>query len=157
MAEPKFVEEDFRGEMREVHQGVRAAIYNSSGEILMLYRENEEWDTGWEIVKGSVEVGETDRESVKREIEEETGVEYEIIDKREQPFDALIPKEVGEDVPVHSWLYIAEYRGGDIELGEPEHTDCEWMQPSKAQKKIWWEDGDEVIDYAEKVIRDQMR
>lgn len=156
MTEPKFVKEEFRGEIREVHQGVRAAVYNSSGEILMLYRENEEWDTGWEIVKGSVEIGETNREAVEREIEEETGVEYEVIDKREEPFDALIPKENKEDVPVHSRLYVAEYRSGEIRLGEPEHTEYEWMSPSKARREIFWEDGEEVINSAEEVISDKM-
>lgn len=156
MPEPKFEEQEFRGELRDVHQGVRSAIYNSNGEILMLYRENEEWDTGWEIVKGSVDTGETHREAVEREIDEETGVEYQIIDKKEEPFDALIPKENKDDVPVHSWLYVAEYKGGEIDMGELEHTDYRWMNPSEAREKIWWEDGREVIDYAENIISEKL-
>jgi hypothetical protein len=76
------------------------------------------------------------------------------MDKREEPFDALIPKENKQDVPVHSWLYVAEYRGGDIELGEPEHTEYEWMTPSKAREEIFWEDGEDVINFAENAIQD---
>lgn len=156
MPEPRFEKQEFRGELRKVHQGVRSAIYNSDGEILMLYRENEDWDTGWEIVKGSVDEGETNIEAVEREIDEETGVDYRIVDKREDPFDALIPKDDEDDVPVHSWLYIAEYEGGEVEMGEPEHKEYRWMKPSEAKEELWWDDGEDVIDYAEEVISENL-
>ncbi len=75
-------------------EGAVVVVYKKSGEhprFAVLKREMN-WE-GWELVKGKVEPGESPKDTAKREVEEETGIE---------------PEEVVSLDTVHKWEYQRE-------------------------------------------------
>ena len=88
---------------------------------LMLERSENTSSTGkWVFPSGKIEEGESKREAVLRELEEETGMTGEIIESGE-PY--ISEGELGY-WRVHPFLVDAE---GQVELSE-EHSDYTWAQ-----------------------------
>lgn len=100
-------------------------IFNEKGQVLMFERKGEEWEHGWEPVKGGIERGETEEEAVRREIAEEAGLDkIKIIGKLKGYNHASKPWKDGR-LDIKSKIFACKYQGGSIELGEPEHIDYE--------------------------------
>lgn len=74
--------------------GVGVAIFNSSGEVLLMKRgEKSKNEVGtWILVGGTVDFGETLREAAIRETREELAIEIEI-DEQLPAYDHILPDE----------------------------------------------------------------
>jgi len=113
--------------------GVGAAIFNSEGKLLVTQRgekaKNERWK--WEIPGGSVEFGETFAQALKREIQEELGVEVEVL-KLLGICDHIIPDEK------QHWVaptYICKISKGEPKILEPEKcAQIGWFTLDEAEK-----------------------
>jgi 8-oxo-dGTP diphosphatase len=55
--------------------GVFALIFNEQGHILLGHRRDTDW---WNLPGGGMEIGETVDEALRREVQEETGLEIEV-------------------------------------------------------------------------------
>lgn len=66
--------------MKYVEAGCGAAIRDESGRLLLIQRLTEPEADAWGLPGGKIDFGEPARETAKREITEELGVEIEIID-----------------------------------------------------------------------------
>ncbi len=109
--------------------GVGAIVVGSKG--ILLARRDKAPGTGlWSIPGGGVELGETQIESVTREVKEETGVECEVLEFV-STFD-LITKDDGNSIEYHFLLnhYMAK---AVTEKTRPENADGEvgWFHPDK--------------------------
>jgi len=107
--------------------GVGAIVVGSKG--ILLARRDKAPGTGlWSIPGGGVELGETQIESVTREVKEETGVECEVLELV-STFD-LITKDDGNEIEYHFLLnlYMAK---AVTEKTRPENADGEvgWFHP----------------------------
>lgn len=104
---------------------VVAAIIYSDGKFLICRRpESKSRALKWEFVGGKVEQGETRREALVRECEEELSV-------------TVLPQEVFADVTytypditIHLTFYSVIIIGGNITLNE--HVDCRWITADEA-------------------------
>jgi 8-oxo-dGTP pyrophosphatase MutT (NUDIX family) len=116
----------------------RGVLFGPEGEVLVVRRTS---DGGWELPGGRLGAGEGTVESVRREVEEETG---------------LVP-DVAEPVHTHAWrnsdgqgrfaVYYAcrvDRRGVSL---SPEHADSEWLAPSGAADRLSGPQG-EAVDRA---------
>lgn len=74
--------------------GVGAIVVSEKG-ILLTRRDKDPGRGMWSIPGGAVEVGETQRDAVVREIFEETGVRCEVI-RLIDTYDLIIPDEEGK-------------------------------------------------------------
>lgn len=57
---------------RQFRIGVFALIFNEQGHILLGHRRDTDW---WNLPGGCMEIGETVDEALRREVQEETGLE----------------------------------------------------------------------------------
>ncbi|MDO9231123.1 MAG: NUDIX domain-containing protein [bacterium] len=105
---------------------VKAIIKNEEGKYLVLYKsETEEINPNEiDIPGGRMKFGENAQESLKREIEEEIGVEIEII----KP--SRIWGFVKNDLHLVGITFLAKYVSGEFRLSG-EHTKYEWMDKEK--------------------------
>jgi mutator protein MutT len=108
----------------------KAFIENTEGEVLLL-KESKEYDKGanagkWDVAGGRVEKGERFDESLKREIEEEAGLEAEII----KPFhtDEWRPEVDGEKWQIVGTYFRCKTDGEEVELSE-DHEEYVWIEP----------------------------
>lgn len=134
-------------EKNKIVDGVQysiAAIIFKNDKTLMFKREGEEWETGWEFVKGAMHVGETEEQAVLRELDEESGVNIIIIGKIPKIYWAEKPYKGGL-LKIRASIYCCEYISGEPRLGEREHTDFKWMDLEEAVRSVWVPDGGEMI------------
>ncbi|MFW9808599.1 MAG: NUDIX hydrolase [Candidatus Thorarchaeota archaeon] len=108
--------------------GVGAIVVGSKG-VLLVRRDKDPGKGLWSIPGGGVEIGETQEESVIREVLEETGVECKIIDLVNTA-DLITPDESGK-IEYHYLLnhYLAK---AQTETTIPETPEAEvgWFHPN---------------------------
>ena len=101
----------------------------------------------WGFPKGHVEPGETEVETAKREIKEETNLDVEINDKYRY-VEHYSPEEgIEKDVV----FFIAEKTGGEIKVQEEEVLSTEWLLPKDALERVTYDSSKRIL---ESVIKD---
>ena len=95
----------------------------------------------WGFPKGHVEPGETEVETAKREIKEETNLDVEINDKYRY-VEHYSPKEgVEKDVV----FFVAKKVGGDVKVQEEEVRCTEWLLPEDAMERLTYDSSKRIL------------
>ncbi len=110
----------------ELKVAVKAAIIKED-RVLVITRSREEMENGEfegieviDLPGGVIEAGEGVEEGLRREIEEEVGLEVSII----KPL--MVSDHFGEGIHVVGILYLCKYINGEVVLG-PEHDEYYWV------------------------------
>ncbi len=112
----------------EERKGVKAIIFTKVSKnlyFLILHRRLN-W-TGWELLKGGIEKGESYKEALIREIKEETGIE-----------EVNIIKEVGKiefianNKKLSYKCFLIETKMCDVKLDKREHNSYKWANYEEA-------------------------
>ena len=125
-------------------------LKNENGQILVLLTQHSK-HKGWDFPKGHLEVGETSEVAALREVEEETGVKAEVIEK------------VGEtkyfyyDPPSHKAsegkrqrvlktvvFFLMKYLSSGEATTAFEVSGMVWLTPSEVEKKLTFKDTKEL-------------
>lgn len=95
----------------------------------------------WGFPKGHVEEGETEIETAKREIKEETNLDVEINEKYRY-VEHYSPEEgIEKDVI----FFIAHKIGGKIKVQEEEVTETEWLLPKDALERVTYDSSKRIL------------
>jgi len=108
---------------------VVAAVIHKDGKILATQRGYGDYKDSWEFPGGKIEPGETPQQALKREIEEELGVEInvgELIDTVEYDYPKF-------HLTMH--CFWAEIADGTIELRE--HEAAKWLSVENLESVDW--------------------
>ncbi len=102
------------------------AVISKEGKILLLQRSlNDSFDPGlWELPGGKLDYGEDLLEALKREVEEEVGLQIKV----GRPFKTW--HFYKEPFWVTGITFLCDYTGGTVVLS-PEHEDYAWIEPAK--------------------------
>jgi 8-oxo-dGTP pyrophosphatase MutT (NUDIX family) len=125
-----------------------AVIFHEGKYLLLKYG----WGH-WGFVKGKVEAGENEMQTVLREAEEEAGLKEDCLrfipSFREKTgyFYASGGKRTYKEVT----YFLAECRASRINLSH-EHTDYAWLPYDKAVKRTTYEDDRKVLEKAERFL-----
>jgi len=107
----------------------------------------------WGFVKGHVEKGEDENQTVLREMEEETGIKAEqlqFIPSFNEKISYFYTKE-GKKIYKEVIYFLAESYGMQIKLSH-EHTDYSWLPYNEAMKQLTYENDRMVLEKAEKFL-----
>jgi len=137
----------------EVKHGVTGIIFdekNGKRFFLILHRVLN-W-TGWEFVKGGIDDGESPKEAVLREVDEETSLETSIV--------ALLPEKVSWIAKNRKYVYVPFILKGsmnnsvNLEQEIIEHDDFKWVEENVVESFLTHNDNKkifrEAIDLLEK-------
>jgi 8-oxo-dGTP pyrophosphatase MutT (NUDIX family) len=106
----------------------------------------------WDFVKGHIEEDETQEQTIKRELEEETGItEAKIIDGFKETYDYFFKKD-GETIYKKVYCYLIESETEDIELSF-EHVDYTWLEAEKAIEKASYENSKTILKKAVEFLK----
>jgi 8-oxo-dGTP diphosphatase len=122
------------------HLGVKALIQNNKKQVLLLKvnlaKLKETKEAYWDIPGGRIQKGDTVEQTLKRELEEETGISH--INKF-IPFSMVlsnirIPVGPGS-VGLVLASYLCEVDADKVRLSS-EHTEYKWFTPDEAAKLL---------------------
>lgn len=117
------------------------------GAVLLVQRAHDPLAGQWTIPGGAVEVGETLREAVARELLEETGLHvrvFELVDA----FERIIPDEAGRTRYHYVLLdYLCEPVSGDLRASS-DVRDAAWVRPEDFERYQLNEKGRAVCEKA---------
>lgn len=100
-----------------------------NGKKVFIARRNPVGQMGgrWEFPGGKVEEGETDQQSIIRELEEEFGVKVQVGQKIAQ----ACFKHGGDDFALHAYLVTLPHDGMSEKFILTEHTEYRWAELSE--------------------------
>ncbi len=96
------------------------------------------------IPKGHVEGGETEEETARREIREETGLEVNL----DTVFRHEISYSPGEGIEKQVVFFAAELAGGEMKNQECEVSGLEWLPYDAAVRAVTYDTDKEVLKHA---------
>jgi len=141
---PFKVNEQYNMNEDSFHLGIKALIRNQDAKVLLLkvnidkFREFK-GEAYWDIPGGRIHKGHTIEDTLKREVEEETGINTI---KSFTPFHMVlsnlrIPIDDETNVGLILSAYICDVENvGEIKLSEEEHTEAQWFAPQEASKLL---------------------
>ena len=137
-------------DMMKKERSAGAIVFRKDKETkyLLLHYEGGHWD----FPKGNIEVKETELQTVKREIEEETGIkDVELV----QGFKEKIKyyyKLKGELINKEVVFYLAKTKTEQIKLSF-EHIGFEWLPYDQAHEKLTFKNAKEILEKANKFLK----
>jgi len=115
---------------------------------LLLQYEAKHWD----FPKGNIEEGETDIETVKREIEEETGItDIEIVKDFKEKIQYYF-KFKGELINKIVVFYLAKTKTKEVKLSF-EHIGSIWLTYKEAMEKLTFKNAKEILKKANDFLK----
>lgn len=116
-------------------------------EILLIKHVNS---GHWSFPKGHVEADETEVETARREIKEETGIDV-IIDPTFRETVTYFPRKDTQKVVVY---FIAKAKNFDYVRQEEEIAEIKWVDVGHATSVLTYENDKSIVNKAKKVIKD---
>lgn len=107
----------------------------------------EKW---WGFPKGHLEEGESNEEAAIREVEEETGIKSEIIQKIGQSKYNLTKN--GENVFKVVTIYLMKYISGDLKAQLEEVSNVIWLPYEEALKKLTYPGDKDLLRKAKELL-----
>ncbi len=105
----------------------------------------------WEFVKGKIEKGEEDKDTVVREAREETGItDLNFIFGFREKIEYFYRRE-GRTIHKEVVLFLAETKIRDVIIS-PEHVGFEWMDYDTAIARLTFENARNVLKKAEEFL-----
>jgi 8-oxo-dGTP pyrophosphatase MutT (NUDIX family) len=131
----------FKKRWRHAIFGVVYSVKNKKVEYLILKRKKH-WK-GWEFVKGKIELFETRRIALRREVKEETG--QKILRVKDFYVGGIYryKKELKDRPGIIGQTYHlfgVEVKKGKVSLDRKEHDGYKWVSFNEAEKKLTWKD-----------------
>ena len=131
------------------HLGIKALIRNKHGEILLLHVDpaavgGKEY---WDIPGGRVQRGHGVEETLRREIEEETGIRGRIEAKVDRVFYTYTGQD-NETVDKEVHYFLVEAVSGSLKAQEEEIGGVSWHSPEEAwrlQRDMGYGNNDRVL------------
>ncbi len=113
---------------------------NSKGkrEYLLILNKKGNAEGHWGFPKGHVEEGESETETARREILEETGLS---LDNFAEGFRAVSTYNPKPDTEKDSVYFLSKLEGGEIVLQETEVAQFRWCDFDSARKLLTFDDG----------------
>ena len=121
---------------------------NAETKYLLLQYEAGHWD----FVKGNVEPNETEEETVRRELKEETGIARANFIKNFRQTINYFYRAEGKTISKRVTLYLIETRETRVTLSF-EHICYEWLNYRQAQERLTFKNSKQVLSKAQNHLR----
>lgn len=126
-------------------KSVAAIVYYEDEYLLLKYGLGH-----WEFVKGHIEPGETEEETIMRELKEETGIDSaKIVNGFNEDYDYYF-KFKGQKIHKRVSCYLIKSNTKDVKISF-EHEDFKWLTIDKAIRRVTYDNAKELLKKAKKL------
>lgn len=124
---------------------------------LLLYKEaNENYNSLWVFPRGNIEEKESEMETAKREIFEETGIkDLKFVDGFKEKIFWFYKKD-GKIIYKEAMFFLAETKIKEVKLSE-EHNDYKWCKLKEAMKLLKFKNVKEILEKADKFLKENRK
>jgi bis(5'-nucleosidyl)-tetraphosphatase len=125
-------------------------VFRKNGEVkyLLLHYAAGHWG----FVKGHIEPNESEKDTVKRELEEETKItNAEFVEKFRQAINYFFKRD-GKTIYKEVAYFLVQAKDRKVELSY-EHKGYEWLSYEKAVRKLTFENARKVLRKAHKFLK----
>jgi 8-oxo-dGTP pyrophosphatase MutT (NUDIX family) len=135
---------------REKSCGAIVFARNAEVNYLLLHYEAGHWD----FVKGNVEPNESERDTVMRELREETGiVDAQLIDGFREKIEYFYRRQ-GATIHKEVVFFLIEAHTEKIELSY-EHVGYDWLDYQRAMEKLTFKNAKDMLQKAQEFLKQQ--
>jgi bis(5'-nucleosidyl)-tetraphosphatase len=135
---------------REKSCGATVFVKNLEVKYLLLHYEAGHWD----FVKGNVESNESERDTVIRELREETGiVDAQFIDDFREKIEYFYRRQ-GATIHKEVVFFLIEAHSEKVELSY-EHVGYDWLYYQRAMEKLTFKNARDVLQKAHEFLKAQ--
>jgi 8-oxo-dGTP pyrophosphatase MutT (NUDIX family) len=135
---------------REKSCGAIVFVKNVEVNYLLLHYEAGHWD----FVKGNVEPSESERDTVIRELREETGiVDAQFIDDFKEKIEYFYRRQ-GTTIHKEVVFFLIEAHTEKIELSY-EHVGYDWLDYQRAMEKLTFKNAKDMLQKAQEFLKQQ--
>jgi bis(5'-nucleosidyl)-tetraphosphatase len=135
---------------REKSCGAIVFVKNVEVNYLLLHYEAGHWD----FVKGNVEPSESERDTVIRELREETGiVDAQFIDDFKEKIEYFYRRQ-GTTIHKEVVFFLIEAHTEKIELSY-EHVGYDWLDYQRAMEKLTFKNAKDMLQNAYEFLKKQ--
>ncbi|MEK6913768.1 MAG: NUDIX domain-containing protein [Nanoarchaeota archaeon] len=129
--------------LKKFRNAIFAVAYFKSGNDIeyLLLKRKKHW-IGWEFPKGGIDLFETKKMAVKREVKEETGLKILNIKKFHISGRYRYKKEYKDRKGIFGQkfsLYAVEVQKSDVKIDKREHSGFKWENFEGAMEKLTWD------------------
>jgi len=101
----------------------------------------------WDLPKGHIEKGETIAETIRREVEEETGLtDIQFVEGFKETIKYFF-RFGGKNILKFVTFYLAETKTKEIKISS-EHLGCQWLPYEEAMKQLTFKNAKEILKKA---------
>ena len=127
--------------------GAVISVRNGAAHVAMIATRGK---TRWGLPKGAVAQGETSEAAALREVQEETGLEAEIV----KPLDTIEYFFRASGVLIHKKVdfYLMVHRGGELKPQLSEVDDVEWVELSEAIQRASFASEKKLLEGAQREL-----
>jgi 8-oxo-dGTP pyrophosphatase MutT (NUDIX family) len=127
-----------------------AAVFTRNADIkyLLLHYEAGHWD----FVKGNIEPNETEEETVRRELKEETGITQANFIKNFRQTINYFYRAEGKTISKRVTLYLIETKETRVTLSF-EHVGYEWLNYQQALERLTFKSAKQVLNKAQNHLK----
>jgi 8-oxo-dGTP pyrophosphatase MutT (NUDIX family) len=111
-----------------------AIVFKKNGKIRYLFLRKRYKNEYWDLPKGNIEKGEEEEETVRREIDEETGLKDLRFVKGFKEKINYFYKRDKDTVFKEVVFFLAESKNDEVKIS-PEHSSYEWVSYEEALKR----------------------
>jgi 8-oxo-dGTP pyrophosphatase MutT (NUDIX family) len=135
---------------REKSCGAIVFVKNVEVHYLLLHYEAGHWD----LVKGNVEPNESERDTVVRELKEETGIiEAQFIDGFRERIEYFYRRQ-GATIHKEVVFFLVEVHSEKVELSY-EHVGYDWLDYQRAIEKLTFKNAKDSLQKAHEFLKVQ--
>jgi nucleoside triphosphatase len=110
-----------------------ALILNDQGEIFLM--KSPKWENQWLVPGGKIEKGDAMKETVRKEVQEETNIEVTDIELLHVK-DGGNPDDFERDTHFIFLNFICRAATQDVELDQREAVEYTWIEPETALEEL---------------------
>jgi 8-oxo-dGTP pyrophosphatase MutT (NUDIX family) len=111
-------------------------------------------DERWQLPKGTVGKGEAPEDAARREVQEEAGIETELLEKIDRIEYWFYSKNGAQRVRIHKYVvfYLLRYLSGNVSDHDFEVNEACWFEIDEAIQALTFESEKQVVSQAKGMI-----
>ncbi|MGB9707737.1 MAG: NUDIX domain-containing protein [Candidatus Pacearchaeota archaeon] len=141
--------------MKRLRKGVFVVVFSLKPLRYLLLRRKLHWK-GWEFPKGGVIAREKIENTVRREVQEETGLKVLNIIPFKSKGEFTYDKKTQRERKAKGFSYIlfgCEVKKGRVKISKKEHDNFKWLSYAKAVKLLRWPNQKKAI----RIVNDALK